>query len=207
MGPDPGIAHDFVHSWWMRWRLDREHGNHDNHVIWGGPAPLIGDPNYTVQSLVAMDHWLSEIEQDTSDTPLAQKIVFHKPAEVHDQCSDGVGSSRWIAATTTARSARSHSPTRSGRSCRARSRKACATTASRRSASSRRRPGSPIRTRTARWCTAERRLPPAIAGVARGWASEAFLPEPARAALLASGIALLALLHRVRRDPVGRRTC
>jgi hypothetical protein len=35
-GPDPGIAHDAVHTWWMRWRLDREHGNHDNHVIWGG---------------------------------------------------------------------------------------------------------------------------------------------------------------------------
>ncbi len=90
-GPDPGIAHDSVHTWWMRWRLDREHGHHDNHVIWGGPAPLIGDPNYTVQSLVAMDRWLSEIEQDTSDTPLPQKVVAHKPADIHDQCSDGAG--------------------------------------------------------------------------------------------------------------------
>jgi Tannase-like family of unknown function (DUF6351) len=91
LGPDPGIAHDVVHTWWMRWRLDREHGNHDNHVIWGGPAPLIGDPNYTVQSLVAMDRWLSEIELDTSVTPLAQKIRYHKPGDIHDQCSDGAG--------------------------------------------------------------------------------------------------------------------
>jgi len=91
MGPDPGIAHDTVHTWWMRWRLDRDHGNHDNHVIWGGPAPLIGDPNYTVQSLVAMDRWLSEVELDTSVTPLAQKIRYHKPGDIHDQCSDGAG--------------------------------------------------------------------------------------------------------------------
>jgi hypothetical protein len=90
-GPDPGIAHDTVHTWWMRWRLDREHGNHDNHVIWSGPAPLIGDPNYTVQSLVAMDRWLAAIERDTSDTPLPQKVAQHKPADVHDQCSDGAG--------------------------------------------------------------------------------------------------------------------
>jgi hypothetical protein len=90
-GPDPGIAHDSVHTWWMRWRLDREHGHHDNHVIWGGPAPLIGDPTYAVQSLVAMDRWLSEIEQDTSDTPLPMKVRVYKPADVHDQCSDGAG--------------------------------------------------------------------------------------------------------------------
>jgi hypothetical protein len=90
-GPDPGIAHDALHTWWMRWRLDREHGNHDNHVIWGGPAPLIGDPYYAVQSLVAMDRWLSAVELDTSITPLAHKIRFHKPGDIHDQCSDGVG--------------------------------------------------------------------------------------------------------------------
>lgn len=75
-GPDPGIAHDALHTFWMRWRLDREHGHHDNHVIWGGPAPLIGDPNYSVQSLAAMDRWLAAIEQDTSDTPLAQKAML-----------------------------------------------------------------------------------------------------------------------------------
>jgi hypothetical protein len=90
-GADPGIAHDTVHTWWMRWRLDRDHGNHDNHVIWAGPAPLVGDPNYTVQSLVAMDRWLSQMEQDTSVTPLAQKLVANKPADIHDQCSDGAG--------------------------------------------------------------------------------------------------------------------
>lgn len=90
-GPDPGLAHDAVHAWWTRWRLDREHGHHDNHVMWGGPVPIVGDPFYAQQSLLAMDRWLGEIEQDTSTTPLAQKIVQHKPADTHDQCSDGLG--------------------------------------------------------------------------------------------------------------------
>jgi hypothetical protein len=91
VGPDPGIAHDSVHAWWTRWRLDREHGNHDNHVMWGGPVPLIGDLQYVYQGLTAMDHWLAAIEQDASPAPIAEKIVRNKPADIHDQCSDGLG--------------------------------------------------------------------------------------------------------------------
>ena len=91
IGSDPGAAHDSVHAAWVRWRLDREHGNHDNHVMWGGPAPLIGDPNYPVQSLVAMDRWLAAVEKDTSSTPLAAKLTENRPQDVHDQCSDGAG--------------------------------------------------------------------------------------------------------------------
>ena len=91
IGADPGAAHDSVHAWWVRWRLDREHGNHDNHVMWGGPAPLIGDSSYPVQSLVAMDRWLTAVEQDGSLMPLPAKITKHKPEDVHDQCSDGAG--------------------------------------------------------------------------------------------------------------------
>ena len=90
-GPDPGAAHDSVHGYWVRWRFDREFGHHDNHVMWGGPAPLIGDPNYMNQSLVAMASWLDAIEADTSNRPLAEKIIANKPADVHDQCSDGNG--------------------------------------------------------------------------------------------------------------------
>jgi hypothetical protein len=86
-GPDPGAAHDSVHGYWVRWRLEREFGNRDNFVHWGGLAPLIGDPNYMSQSLLAMALWLDAIEADGSDTPLAQKIVANKPASVQDQCS------------------------------------------------------------------------------------------------------------------------
>ncbi|HEX9628231.1 MAG TPA: DUF6351 family protein, partial [Acidiferrobacterales bacterium] len=91
IGADPGAAHDSVHAWWTRWRLDREHGHHDNHAMWGGPVALIGDPNYVEQGLLAMDRWLAAIEQDASATPLPQKIVGNRPADITDQCSNGSG--------------------------------------------------------------------------------------------------------------------
>lgn len=91
LGSDPGAAHDSVHAFWTRRRLDREHGNHDNHVMWAGPVPLIGDPNYVYQGLTAMDRWLAAIETDTSTKPISEKIVSKKPADIHDQCSDGLG--------------------------------------------------------------------------------------------------------------------
>lgn len=91
LGPDPGAAHDSVHAWWVRWRLDREHGHHDNHVMWGGPAALFGDPFYFEQGLLAMDRWLAAVEADRSDDTLARKIVANRPEDVHDQCSDGLG--------------------------------------------------------------------------------------------------------------------
>lgn len=91
VGPDPGAAHDSIHAWWTRWRLDREFGHHDNHVMWGGPAILIGDPYFFEMSLLAMDRWLTAVEADTSDTPLPAKIINNKPEDIHDQCSNGMG--------------------------------------------------------------------------------------------------------------------
>lgn len=90
-GPDPGAAHDSVHGYWVRWRFDRELGHHDNHVMWGGPAPLIGDQNYMNMSLLAMQRWLASIETDATERPLAEKIIDLKPEDIHDQCSDGEG--------------------------------------------------------------------------------------------------------------------
>lgn len=94
-GPDPGIAHDSVHGYWLRYRFEREFPDvtreQSNFVMWGGPTPLIGDPNYMNESLLAMTAWLDAIEADTSDTPLAEKIRNNKPASVTDQCSNGSG--------------------------------------------------------------------------------------------------------------------
>lgn len=90
-GPDPGAAHDTVHAWWTRWRLDREHGTHDNHVMYTGPVALIGDVRGPFRTLDDMDRWLAAVEKDSSDTPLPQKIVRNKPADIADQCTDGVG--------------------------------------------------------------------------------------------------------------------
>lgn len=86
-GPDPGIAHDAQWAWAMRERLLREQGHFDNHVIWFGQTPLIGDPNYSSEALVAMDRWLSAVEADTRQVGLAEKIVQNRPGDLSDRCS------------------------------------------------------------------------------------------------------------------------
>ncbi len=91
-GPDPGAFHDAYRSWAIRARLEREHGTYANHVIWFGLAPLIGDPDYTTEGLVAMDRWLEAVKQDDRAIPLARKIIDDRPADIQDRCSqvDGV---------------------------------------------------------------------------------------------------------------------
>lgn len=90
-GPDPGLFHDAYRAFAMRARLDREHGNHDNQLIWEGPIPILGDNDCAKNSFKAMDRWLTAVEQDTSDTPLAQKLTNNKPADLKDACWSGVG--------------------------------------------------------------------------------------------------------------------
>ena len=88
-GPDPGAFHDAYRSWSMRARLERQEGHFPkNHVMWFGEAPLIGDPNYTTQGLLAMDRWLSAVERDQRGVSLEQKVADDRPSDVHDQCSD-----------------------------------------------------------------------------------------------------------------------
>jgi hypothetical protein len=36
--------------------------------------------------LLAMDRWMAAVEQDRSDTTLADKIIDNKPVDVHDRC-------------------------------------------------------------------------------------------------------------------------
>ncbi len=86
-GPDPGAAHDAVHGYWVRWRLDREFGHHGNFAHWGGATVLIGDINYMNQSLVAMGEWLDAIEADSSDRPLAEKVLSNRPDSAADRCN------------------------------------------------------------------------------------------------------------------------
>ena len=91
LGPDPGAAHDTYRAFAMRQRIQREFGDHDNHVIWSGPVPLLGDVDYTKQALIAMDRWLAAVEKDKGSASLADKIANDRPGSVHDQCSDGAG--------------------------------------------------------------------------------------------------------------------
>lgn len=86
-GPDPGLAHDYVHTWWMRDRLMREQGHVENHVLWFGPTPLVGDFAWANEAMLAMDRWLTAIEKDKSNKPLAKKIVDDKPEDITDRCT------------------------------------------------------------------------------------------------------------------------
>jgi hypothetical protein len=90
-GPDPGAFHDSYRAFAVRARLDREHGNHDNQLIWEGPILILGDNDCAKNSFVAMDRWLLAVEQDISPTPLPQKLVANKPADLMDACFDGLG--------------------------------------------------------------------------------------------------------------------
>ncbi len=85
-GPDPGIAHDYAHAFWTEERLLADQGHTDNRVMWFGPTPLIGDPRWAGDALLAMDRWLSAVEADDSEAPLAEKIVADRPADVTDRC-------------------------------------------------------------------------------------------------------------------------
>jgi len=90
-GPDPGAFHDAYRAFAIRARLDREHGGHDNQVIWEGPVPLLGDAQCETNSFLAMDKWLGAVEADDAPGTTAEKIARDKPAEITDACYDGVG--------------------------------------------------------------------------------------------------------------------
>jgi hypothetical protein len=91
-GPDHGAFHDAYRSWAMRARLEREQGRvPPNHVIWMGHTPLIGDPRYTTEGLIAMDRWLAGVERDRSKASLPAKIAKHRPEDVRDRCSNVPG--------------------------------------------------------------------------------------------------------------------
>jgi hypothetical protein len=88
-GPDAGSFHDAYRSWTIRARLEQVEGHFPkNHVIWFGETPLLGNPNYAANALVAMDGWLSAVEADHRGVSLEQKVADDRPASVHDQCSD-----------------------------------------------------------------------------------------------------------------------
>jgi hypothetical protein len=89
-GPDPGIAHDYAHTWWIRDRMKRSQGHLDNLTLWFGPAPLVGDLNWPTDALIAVDKWLANVEKDKSGKTRAQKIAAARPAEAADRCTAGV---------------------------------------------------------------------------------------------------------------------
>jgi hypothetical protein len=90
-GPDPGAFHDVYRTYVMRARLMRNFGTAANQVLWRGQVPLLGDANYTAQSILAMDGWLAAVGKDPRALSLAKKIIADKPKTLTDRCTDGNG--------------------------------------------------------------------------------------------------------------------
>jgi hypothetical protein len=90
-GPDEGLFHDAYRAFALRARLDREHGNHRNQLIWEGPVPLLADPHCQENSFLAMDRWLTVVEGDHGHGSLARKVARDKPTDLTDRCYDGSG--------------------------------------------------------------------------------------------------------------------
>ncbi len=88
-GPDDGAFHDAYRTTVLEQRLLREHGTTENHVRWRGQVALLGDATFTTQGIIAMDGWLAEVEADTRDVPLAQKIIENR--NVEPRCTNGAG--------------------------------------------------------------------------------------------------------------------
>ena len=91
-GPDPGAFHDAYRAFAIRARLDREHGNHANQLIWEGPVLIIGDTQCELNSFIAMDRWLDGGREGQGlQGTLAQKVARDKPTDIGDRCYDGNG--------------------------------------------------------------------------------------------------------------------
>ena len=88
-GNDNSNIHMNWRAFAVRDRLDRVNGGHDNQVIWRYGPGLLPPPQLMVDSLVTIDKWVAAIKADTSDTPLEQKVVKHRPAEAFDFCYIG----------------------------------------------------------------------------------------------------------------------
>lgn len=84
-----GLGGDIHMNWRSkatRDRLDRDHGSHENQLIWSGVQTGL-----TLEAFILMDTWLSNIESDTSHKSIEKKVVANKPAGATDFCqvSDG----------------------------------------------------------------------------------------------------------------------
>jgi hypothetical protein len=70
----------------MRERLIQTNGHADNQVNWIGAYPLATDPTSANEAFLLVDRWLTSIEADGSDRPLAEKVVRDKPVDAVDTC-------------------------------------------------------------------------------------------------------------------------
>jgi hypothetical protein len=91
-GNDNNGIHHTWRSFALRARLDAANGHHQNHVMWRFgfgllPSPLLpASLKLFSEQFIVMDRWLSNMEADTSDRSIEQKVLANKPAEAFDYC-------------------------------------------------------------------------------------------------------------------------
>ena len=84
--------HTDYHSYVMRARLDAANGGHGNQLIWTWNAvffSIVPPPAIALKSFLLMDNWLSNMESDSRNVPLSQKVLDDKPAGATDECFVG----------------------------------------------------------------------------------------------------------------------
>ena len=87
-----------IHMNWRAWatrdRLDRQYGEHANHLIWayngGGGAGTPGAA-LVLRSFLLLDQWLANIENDPTPLPIELKVRANKPVDAHDMCLTNTG--------------------------------------------------------------------------------------------------------------------
>jgi hypothetical protein len=83
----PTNVHFVWRSFSIRDRLDREYGDHGNHVMWRyGRNGLIAPPSFPLDSLTVMDQWLTNLKADTTSAALDLKVRSSKPSSAFDLC-------------------------------------------------------------------------------------------------------------------------
>jgi hypothetical protein len=86
--------HTDYHSYVMRARLDAANGGHGNQLIWTWDGALVPTnigppPSIALKSFLTIDTWLSNMESDTRNVPLSQKVLDDKPSGATDECFIG----------------------------------------------------------------------------------------------------------------------
>lgn len=92
-----GSIHNKIHSFSLRERLRAANGHADNHVIL---TFLRGDVG--IDTLSAMDRWLSAIKADEFGVTLSDKVIRHRPSDLVDGC--------WIKGKFVAETQTAHAP-------------------------------------------------------------------------------------------------
>ena len=80
-----------IHFVWrsfsVRDRLDKEYGDHGNHVMWRfGRNGLLPPAPMSAEAFLTMDQWLTQLTSDTGNTPIEQKVRNTRPAGAFDYC-------------------------------------------------------------------------------------------------------------------------